>query len=256
MRKPAINKIYTEFFFCTYMAQVLIVDDDEEINQLLGNYLKPYGFETHVALNGHEMKDKLQAHAIDLVVMDVMLPETDGLKLTRDIRRHSRMPVIMLTARSDHFDRVLGLENGADDYMTKPFEPRELVARIQAVLRRVAAKEESYATVANLMNFNGWQLDRESRQLLAPSGLTVALSNAEYRLLCSFLQAPRKLLSREQLLSLAGGEQVGAGERSIDLLVSRLRQKLARASDGLDLIRTIRGKGYLFDIAGVQPLAA
>ncbi len=238
------------------MAQVLIVDDDEEINRLLASYLKPYGFETHVAATGAEMKGKLQAHAIDLIVMDVMLPHTDGLKLTRELRRHSRMPVIMLTARGDHFDRVLGLENGADDYMTKPFEPRELVARIQAVLRRVASKEESYSTIANLMNFSGWQLDRESRHLLAPGGLTVALSNAEYRLLCSFLQAPRKLLSREQLLSLAGGEQVGAGERSIDLLVSRLRQKLSLASDGLELIKTIRGRGYLFDIAGVQPLTA
>lgn len=238
------------------MAKVLIVDDDEEINSLLASYLKPYGFEIHVALNGSDMHDQLQAHDIDLIVMDVMLPQTDGLKLTREIRRYSRMPVIMLTARSDHFDRVLGLENGADDYITKPFEPRELVARIQAVLRRVASREENYSTIASLMSFNGWQLDRESRNILSPSGLTVALSNAEFRLLCSFLQAPRKLLSRDQLLELAGGQLVGAGQRSIDLLVSRLRQKLSRASNGLDIIKTIRGRGYLLDVGSASAQAA
>jgi len=240
----------------TFKAKVLIVDDDEGINSLLESYLRPYGFETHVALDGAGMRTQLAAHAIDLIVMDVVLPETDGLSLTREVRQQTQLPVIMLSARSDHYDRVVGLENGADDYITKPFEPRELVARIQAVLRRAAVSDGPEArAVANVLNFQGWTLDRECRSLLAPSGLTVALSNAEFRLLCTFLQTPRRLLSREQLLELVGGNQIGAGVRSIDLLVSRLRQKLVRASDGLDIIKTVRGRGYLLDIPVAQVCA-
>ncbi len=240
-----------------FKAKVLIVDDDEEINHLLASYLQPYGFETHVALDGAGMRTQLAAHAIDLIVMDVVLPETDGLCLTREVRQQTQLPVIMLSGRADYYDRVVGLENGADDYMTKPFEPRELVARIQAVLRRAAVSSDGpeARAVANVLSFQGWTLDRECRSLLAPSGLTVALSNAEFRLLCTFLQTPRRLLSREQLLELVGGHHIGAGVRSIDLLVSRLRQKLARASDGLDIIKTIRGRGYLLDIPVVQGCA-
>ncbi|APW43263.1 response regulator transcription factor [Rhodoferax saidenbachensis] len=241
----------------TFKAKVLIVDDDEDINSLLANYLRPYGFETHVAVDGTGMRTQLAAHAIDLIVMDVELPETDGLSLTREVRQQTQMPIIMLSARTDPYDRVVGLENGADDYVVKPFEPRELVARIQAVLRRAAVSSDGpeARALANVYNFQGWTLDRESRSLLAPSGLTVALSHAEFRLLCTFLQTPRQLLSREQLLELVGGRQIGAGVRSIDLLVSRLRQKLMAASEGLDIIKTIRGKGYLLDLPVVQGCA-
>jgi two-component system, OmpR family, response regulator len=233
-------------------TKLLIVDDDEGINSLLASYLKPYGFEIHTALDGVGMRRQMMAHAFDLIVMDVMLPDTDGLTLTREVRKHTQLPVIMLSARSDHYDRVAGLENGADDYVTKPFEPRELVARIQAVLRRAASSERDRMVVDGVLNFQGWKLDREARSLLAPTGLTVALSNAEFRLLCTFVQTPRCLMSREQLLEQTGGHQMGAGVRSIDLLVSRLRQKLVRASGGLDIIKTIRGKGYLLDLPAVQ----
>jgi two-component system, OmpR family, response regulator len=237
-------------------AKLLIVDDDEDINSLLASYLKPYGFETHMALDGAGMRRQLAAHTFDLIVMDVMLPHTDGLCLTREVRQHTQLPIIMLSARADHYDRVVGLENGADDYITKPFEPRELVARIQAVLRRVTLSDRDGVAVHDLFNTHGWKLDREARSLLAPSGLTVALSNAEFRLLCTFVQTPRCLLSREQLLAQTGGHQLGVGVRSIDLLVSRLRQKLVRASDGLDIIKTIRGKGYLLDVPALQARAA
>jgi two-component system OmpR family response regulator len=228
--------------------QILTVDDDEDINHMLANYLVPYGFVTHVASNADNMRRQLTQHSIDLIVMDVMLPGTDGLSLTRELKQqNSPIPVIMLTARSDHFDRVLGLESGADDYVTKPFEPRELVARIQAVLRRAAAPEKApESNEGNVIRFNGWQLNTENHSLQAPSGVTVALSNAEFRLLCSFLHTPQHLFSRDQLIKLAHGHVAGAGGRSIDLLVSRLRQKLTESPDGPDMIKTIRGHGYLF----------
>ena len=231
----------------TSKFQVLIVDDDEDINRLLADYLVPYGFVTHVACDAESMRRQLEHHSIDLIVMDVMLPGTDGLSLTREVRQHTPIPVIMLTARADHFDRVLGLENGADDYVTKPFEPRELVARIQSVLRRAAIhRQGANDNTGNVISFNGWKLNAENHSLHAPSGVTVALSNAEFRLLCSFLHTPRRLLSRDQLIELAHGHVAGAGERSIDLLVSRLRQKLAGSPDGADMIKTVRGRGYLF----------
>lgn len=239
-------------------THILIVDDDAEITGLLAGYLAPYGFWVHVAGDGAGMRQQMAQHAIDLIVLDVMLPGADGLTLAREIRRQSRIPIIMLTARSDHYDRVLGLENGADDYVSKPFEPRELVARIQSVLRRSTIPLDGPARRAgnDVICFNGWKLNRENHSLHAPSGLMVALSNAEFRLLSTFLHTPRRLLSRDQLMELARGHMAGANERSIDLLVSRLRQKLARAPEGSNMIKTVRGRGYLFDVASVQGRAA
>lgn len=228
-------------------AQVLIVDDDEDINRLLANYLVPYGFVTHVACHGEGMYRQLARQSIDLIVMDVMLPGTDGLGLTREVRQHSQIPIIMLTARSDHYDRILGLENGADDYITKPFEPRELVARIQSVLRRARLRVKTTERGdRDVISFNGWKLNADNHSLRAPSGVTVILSNAEFQLLCNFLHTPRQLLRRDQLIKLAHGHVDAAGERSVDLLVSRLRQKLAGSPDGPEMIKTIRGHGYLF----------
>jgi two-component system OmpR family response regulator len=241
----------------TPKTQILIVDDDEDINRLLANYLLPYGIEAHAAGDGPGMRRQLERHKIELIVMDVMLPGADGLSLTREVRQHSQIPVIMLTARCDHFDRVLGLENGADDYITKPFEPRELVARIQSVLRRATLRgQPAERSGGDVIGFNGWRLDANNHSLCAPSGLNVMLSNAEFRLLSSFLRTPRRLLSRDQLVELAHGHVAGAGERSIDLLVSRLRQKLAGAPDGPEMIKTVRGRGYLFTAAVERGLAA
>lgn len=233
---------------------ILIVDDDTEITALLSDYLSRFKFVTHVACDGDSMRAQLAQHAVDLVVLDVMLPGEDGLALSREIRRRSSLPVIMLTARSNPFDRVVGLENGADDYVSKPFEPRELVARIHTVLRRATQSHDGPLNVArsDVVCFDGWELHREDRCLTSPNGLVVALSNAEFRLLITFLQTPRRLFSRDQLMEQARGRAMDAFERSIDLLVSRLRQKLADDPDEPSMIKTVRGGGYMFNAQSVQ----
>jgi two-component system OmpR family response regulator len=211
------------------VAQILIVDDDEDITSLLCEYLGHFGFAVHTAGDGDAMR-----------------------------RQQSVMPIIMLTARSNPYDRVIGLENGADDYVSKPFEPRELVARIQTVLRRSTILHDGLSDPArsDVVCFDGWELHREERCLHSPDGLVVALSNAEFRLLCTFLQTPRRLFSRDQLIEQARGRSMDAFERSIDLLVSRLRQKLAREADATSMIKTVRGAGYLFNVQSVQGRSA
>jgi len=233
---------------------ILVVDDDEDIISLLCAYLARFGFNAISACDGTEMQTQLDRHAVDLVVLDLMLPGVDGLALAQALRAGSRIPIIMLTAHCTPADRVVGLEVGADDYIGKPFEPRELVARIKTVLRRagergVAAPAE---VAANVVHFDGWQLDRHERRLQSPRGLVVPLSNAEFQLLNAFLRAPRRVFSRDQLLTQARGRSNETIGRSIDLLVSRLRHKLLDAPDAADLIKTVRGAGYVFDAQSVQ----
>lgn len=233
---------------------ILIVDDDAEITELLGDYLSRFNFEVHTACDSDSMRVQLERHTVNLVVLDVMLPGTDGLTLSREIRERSQIPVIMLTARTTTFDRIMGLENGADDYMGKPFEPRELVARIHTVLRRSQGANDAAPNLArsDVVCFDGWELHREERTLVSPTGLVVALSNAEFLLLNTFLQTPRRLFSRDQLMEQARGRAMDAFERSIDLLVSRLRQKLADDPDEPSMIKTVRGAGYMFNVQSVQ----
>ena len=233
--------------------QILIVDDDTEITTLLADYLVRYGYAAHVANDGVEMFRQLGKHAIDLMVMDAMLPGADGISLVRDMRRHSRLPIIMLTARSSPYDRILGLESGADDYMGKPFEPRELVSRIQSVLRRsFVIQETPAAAVGNsVICFDDWELHCDNRCLYSPDGMVVALSEAEFRLMCTFLHNPHQLFQRGQLMKLAREGTTDTMGRSIDLLVSRLRQKLACMPDGQNMIKTIRGGGYMFNVRSV-----
>jgi two-component system OmpR family response regulator len=235
------------------IPQILIVDDDEGITELLRDYLSRFGLQVHVAGDGAAMHRQLADQAIDLLVLDLMLPGTDGLQLAREVRRSTAMPIIMLTARSHPYDRVLGLESGADDYMGKPFEPRELVARIQTVLRRAKGAQAASAPLhSNVVRFDGWELHRDDRCLISPAGLMVALSNAEFRLLFTFLQMPRRLFSRDQLMEQARGRAMESFDRSIDLLVSRLRQKLADDPREPKMIKTVRGAGYLFNVRSVQ----
>lgn len=241
------------------MPHILVVDDDQEITQLLSDYLQRYRFSTSCAHDADSMRAALARDNVDLVVLDWMLPGTDGLTLARELRLQSRTPVIMLTARAGAFDCVMSLENGADDYMSKPFEPRELVARIQAVLRRVR-ENPSLATAplhTDVIGFDGWQLHVIERHLRAPDGTVLPLSHAEFRLLTTFLRHPRKLLSREQLMDEARGRDSEAYDRSIDLLVSRLRSKLARVGAGQgERIKTIRGAGYMFSAQHVHGVPA
>lgn len=239
-------------------TQILIVDDDEGITDLLSEYLARFGFESHVAGDGVAMRQQLARHPIDLVVLDLMLPGDDGMVLARELRQSSNLPIIMLTARSNAYDRVLGLESGADDYVSKPFEPRELVARINTVLRRAGAALEGASPFkrSEVIRFDGWELHREDRCLTSPAGLVVALSNAEFRLLSIFLQTPRRLFSRDQLMEQARGRAMDSFERSIDLLVSRLRQKLTDDSNDVSMIKTVRGSGYMFNVQSVQGAAA
>ncbi|MFO1263228.1 MAG: response regulator [Rhodoferax sp.] len=239
-------------------THILIVDDDADITQLLKAYLSRYAFTVHTAPDGVAMHQIMDQQTMDLVVLDIMLPGTDGLALARELRQKSLVPIIMLTARSNPLDRIIGLENGADDYLSKPFEPRELVARIHTVLRRARVPHDAPAdpTRSDVVCFDGWELHRDERRLRAPDGVVVALSNAEFRLLCTFLQTPRHLFSRDQLAEHTRGRGLDGLERSIDLLVSRLRGKLARQSDADSPIRTVRGAGYVFDAKVIKGRSA
>lgn len=225
-------------------TRALIVDDDVPIRELLIDYLARFGIHGHGVSDGGAMREAMQQATFDVVILDLMLPGEDGLALCRQLRAESDIPILMLTARCEPTDRIIGLELGADDYMAKPFEPRELVARIQTILRRV--RDDRSETRGNL-RFDNWRLNSVLRQLVSAEGLVVPLSNAEFRLLWVFLERPRRVLSREQLLDAARGRSIEAFDRSIDLLVSRLRQKLGDDPKSPALIKTVRGEGYLFD---------
>ena len=228
------------------MTRCLVVDDDPEIRSSLCSYLQGWGLQAQAAADGAAMRRLVQAGAADLVLLDLMLPGEDGLSLLRWLQQqHPQLPVIMLTARGDPMSRVVGLELGADDYVAKPFEPRELIARIQAVLRR---GQRGGAAAARMARFAGWRFDRVARQLLTAGDVTVPLSSAEFRLLSAFVDHPGRVLSRDRLLELTRAPGVEVNDRSIDLAVSRLRAKLGDTSREPVLLRTVRGEGYLFDV--------
>jgi two-component system OmpR family response regulator len=230
-------------------GHILVVDDDRDIRLLVGDYLKKHGYRISLAADGRQMREVLAGSGIDLIVLDLMLPGEDGLSLCRDLRARSDLPVLMLTARTEPIDRVLGLEMGADDYLAKPFEPRELLARIRNILRRVRALPTvGAAEAAQGWRFAGWFLDARTRQLLSPEGVVVALSGAEYRLLEVFLTHPNRVLNRDQLMDLLRGRDAEPFDRSIDLRVSRLRQKLGDSARAPQLIKTLRNEGYVLAV--------
>ncbi|UZJ58882.1 response regulator [Pseudomonas sp. KU26590] len=236
-----------------HVDHILIVDDDREIRELVGNYLKKNGLRTTVVADGRQMRSFLESTPVDLIVLDIMMPGDDGLQLCRELRtgKHKTTPVLMLTARSDETDRIIGLEMGADDYLVKPFAARELLARINAVLRRTRMLPPNLIVTeaGRLLAFGKWKLDTTARHLLDAQGTVVTLSGAEYRLLRTLLDHPQRVLSRDQLLNLTQGRDADLFDRSIDLLVSRLRQRLADDARDPAYIKTVRNEGYVFTYA-------
>ena len=228
------------------LSHILVVDDDPQIRHLLKAYLEKNGYKVSTVNDGREMWRVLEQLRVDLIVLDLMLPETDGLELCRRLRADSKIPVIMLTARGDEMDRILGLEMGADDYLAKPFSARELLARIKVVLRRVRDfPVDLIADAPEKLTFSGWILDTRHQHLISSESVVVALSNAEYQLLHVLVTHPNRALSRDQLLDMTQGRDSGPFDRSIDVLVGRLRKRLNDDAKQPELIKTIRGRGYL-----------
>ncbi|MCT4717235.1 response regulator [Enterobacteriaceae bacterium H18W14] len=231
---------------------ILVVDDDRDIRELIVDYLIKSGYRAIGAANGKEMRAAMDKQPVDLVVLDVMMPGDDGLTLCRQLRsdRHKDLPVLMLTARNEDSDRILGLEMGADDYVVKPFVARELLARIKAILRRFRTLPPNLqiTEAGRIIAFGDWQLDTSARHLMDNQGVIVALSGAEYRLLRVFLDHPQRVLTRDQLLNLTQGRDAELFERSIDLLVSRVRQRLNEDARSPAYIKTVRSEGYVFSM--------
>ncbi|MGH6943179.1 MAG: response regulator [Geminicoccaceae bacterium] len=228
-------------------AHILVVDDHREIRDLLAKYLATHGFRVSAAESASKARKVLETSAIDLVVLDIMMPGEDGLSLCRDLRATTDLPVIMLTAMAEDTDRVVGLELGADDYVVKPFNPRELVARIKAVRRRAnSLPHQSRRPDAEVLRFDRWRLNVARRELIGADGVAIPLSTAEFLLLSAFLGHPKMVLSRDQLLDLTRGRAANVFDRSIDNQVSRLRKKIEIDPREPSLIKTVWGGGYMF----------
>jgi two-component system OmpR family response regulator len=225
---------------------ILIVDDHREIRDLVSRALTKEGFRVSTAADGRAMQKVMTDGRIDLILLDLMLPGEDGLSLCRSLRAESNIPIIMLTAKGEEIDRVIGLEMGADDYLPKPFGSRELIARIKAVLRRSQGLKEEPEQKPKSYHFDRWGLDTGARALLRDDGVTVPLSTGEYDLLIALVERPQRVLNRDQLLDLARGRSSAGLDRSIDTQVSRLRKKLELDPGDPQLIKTVWGGGYMF----------
>lgn len=230
------------------LPHLLIVDDDPEICDLVSQFLEPHGFRVTTAADGQSMRQALARGQFDMVILDLRLPGDDGLSLCRGLRAMSRIPVIFLTAAGGEADRVVGLEMGADDYLTKPFSTRELLARIRAVLRRTTGyqPEDEAQIQGSVLTFSSWTLDTGRRQLCTPEGVLVELSGGEYELLNAFIRSPHVVLTRGQLLDYTRGRAAGPHDRTIDVQVGRLRRKIEADAKNPELIKTVRGGGYVF----------
>ncbi len=228
-------------------AHILVVDDDREIRDLLSRFLRKNGYRVDVAADGNDMRRVLDGARIDLIVLDRVLPGKDGLTLCRELRTTSRVPVVLLTLLGADTDRIVGLEVGADDYVAKPFNPHELLARIKAVLRRTAELPPQNNLRKNpVLRFSGWALDRSRRRLQSPVGAVVSLTDGEFDLLVALAEHPQVVLTREQLLDLARGRSAIAFDRSIDMQVTRLRRRIETNPEEPELVKTVRNKGYMF----------
>ena len=229
---------------------ILVVDDDREIRDLLGRFLEQHGLRVTTVRDGKEMRRAWVNSHFQLVVLDLMLPGEGGLDLARWLRSEADVPIIMLTAMGEDMDRIVGLELGADDYVPKPFNPRELLARIRAVLRRAGEREEPRcAQGTDVYRFSGWTVELARRRLLNPEGVEVALTGGEFDLLVAMLERANRVLTRDMLLDLLRGRQAGPYDRAIDVAISRLRRKLEDDGRNAQLIKTVRGGGYVLATA-------
>jgi two-component system, OmpR family, response regulator len=233
-------------------ARILCVEDDPEIAHMLGEVLEDNGFASAFVGSATEMDALLKRESIDLVLLDVMLPGEDGLSICRRLRTVSSIPIIMVTARGEDVDRILGLEFGADDYVTKPFNSRELVARIRALLRRAESGAASMRQRPRPLTFAGWLIDPTTRELHDPAGVRIILTSAEFDLLLAFCRNPGKVLSREHLIEMVHGGLAGPLDRSIDVHISRIRQKIEPDPKDRSMIKTVRLGGYVFTPAVEQ----
>lgn len=227
--------------------RVLVVDDHAEIRELLKRFLTPHGFHVVTAEDGDSMEKAMRQQSFDLIILDLMLPGKDGVTLCREVRMTSNIPIIMLTALGEGIDRIIGLEVGADDYLAKPFNPRELLARIKSVLRRhfaIPSVNEQASTTHSNYTFAGWALNTTTRELLDSRGVLISLTSTEFELLVAFLTHPNVVLSREDLLKLVQGRGADVYDRAIDTLISRLRRKVEENPKEPKLIKTIWGSGY------------
>jgi two-component system OmpR family response regulator len=226
--------------------RILVVDDDPGIRDVVSDFLERHGYAVETAADGKEMERAMTRQPPDLVVLDVMLPGEDGLAICRRLARPDGPAIIMLSAMGEETDRIVGLELGADDYVPKPCNPRELLARVRAVLRRRREPRPSDDALAAACEFAGWRLDLVRHELRSPDGVVVNLSSGEFSLLRAFVERPQRVLTRDQLLEYARGPQSEAFDRAIDVQISRLRRKLEGGGDCQELIRTVRNEGYLF----------
>jgi len=224
---------------------ILIVDDNREILDLLARFLVKEGYRASTAADGRTMRKAIKDGKIDLIILDLMLPGEDGLSLCRALRADSNIPIIMLTAKGEEIDRIVGLEMGADDYVAKPFNTRELLARMKAVLRRTQSLTQGQ-DLAGMYRFGGWTLNTTNRELVSDDNVVVPLSTGEYTLLSVFVERPKHVLNRSQLLDLTRGRTYDSFDRSIDTQVSRLRRKIEIDAKTPELIKTVWGGGYVF----------
>jgi DNA-binding response OmpR family regulator len=228
-------------------TKILIVDDDERLRRVLSRYLTREGYSVREAADGDEMRSRLAAERADLVLLDLMLPDEDGLSLARELRSYSDVAIIMLTGKTDTIDKIVGLELGADDYITKPFDDRELLARVRTVLRRTSTPGDPvHGSSGSNARFAGWTLDFVAHELTSPEGGNVHLTSSQFQLLASLVSRPNRVLSREEILGLVSGRDWSPMDRSIDVLVGKLRKKIESDPKTPTLIKTIRGAGYKF----------
>jgi two-component system, OmpR family, response regulator len=228
------------------LSRTAVVEDDPEISRMMVSFMTDHGFDVSPARSGRDLDKVMSGGKIDCVILDVGLPGEDGLSICRRLRGKSSVPIIMVTARGTETDRIVGLELGADDYLPKPFNPRELVARVRAVIRRSGAPEQAAAPGPQTLLFEGWRLDMARRQLFDPAGTPRSLTSGEFNVLALFCTHPRKVLSRDDLLELLHGRAAAVFDRSIDVQISRLRRKIETNLKDPSFIKTIRYGGYFF----------